>query len=119
MSDIISLSDWQKKRADSLASRKSQSPPITASDELGQIPTDEDDLQALFNIYAVIKRARISPFTTKSEFARVAATEVAICAVEGLISNRLDEGLFTNVWMVTAAGLEYMEEAEHVLGIRH
>ena len=35
------------------------------------------------------------PFTTKSEFSRYAANEIALAASEGLISTRLDDGVFT------------------------
>ena len=37
-------------------------------------------------VFVVLQSARMKPFTTKSDFARMAANEVAICASEGLIS---------------------------------
>ena len=41
----------------------------------------DDDISA-FRVFVVLE-ARMKPFTTKSDFARIAANEVAICASEG------------------------------------
>ena len=48
--------------------------------------------------------------------ARDAAAEVALCASEGLLTTKINDVTFGNVWMVTAKGLEYMEDMENVLG---
>jgi len=83
----------------------------------GEIPIDEE-WRPVFAIYLTVERARVEPYSTKSRFARFAANEIAIAASEGLITNRLDEGVFTNKWMITAEGIEWLEEMQHDLS-RH
>ena len=67
-------------------------------------------------ILMVLAKTRVEPFTTKSDFSRKFATEIAIAASEGLITTRLNEGQFTNVWMITQDGLQFMESMEDVFG---
>jgi len=62
----------------------------------------------------VLEQAKIKPYTTKSDFARQWATHVALASCEGLLSTRLNDEQFTNVWMVTADGLDWMSEVEDV-----
>lgn len=57
----------------------------------------------------VCETAKLAPFTTKSDFARVAATAIGLCATEGLISTRVRDGVYTNKWMITSDGLDWME----------
>jgi len=83
--------------------------PTIQSVRAGETPTDPE-MRALFAIYLTVEKARVEPFSTKSRFARFAANEIAIAASEGFISNRLDEGVFTNKWMITADGIEFLEE---------
>jgi hypothetical protein len=64
----------------------------------------------------VLTHARAEPFTTKSDFARKAANAVALAASEGLITTRLNDTTYTNRWMVTIDGLEWMEGVNDVLG---
>lgn len=63
----------------------------------------------------VVDMARINPFTTKSNFARDAANEIAVAASEGFISTRLDENKFTNRWMITMEGLQFLEDMKDVI----
>ena len=114
MSEIISLSEVRKKQGNTSKS-KSQSKPTTKSVRAGEIPTDPVD-EAMMAIYMTIEKARASPFTTKSEFARIAANEVALAASEGLISTRLDNGVFCNKWMITQEGLQFLEEFQDDYG---
>ena len=114
---VISLDEWRKKRED-ISTSQSQSTPNTQSEPLGQTPTDED-LDGLMAIWATLARARQNPFTTKSDFARMAATEIGICASDGLISTKIGESTFGNVWMITQDGLAAMEGIEDVLSPRH
>lgn len=86
------------------------------SDQVGETPTDSDEMQALMEIHAVLMQAKISPFTTKSDFARVAANPIGLAASEGLISTRLDENTFTNKWMITGLGLDWLEGFNEVFG---
>ena len=110
---VISLDEWRKKQ-ESTSSSKSQSMQNTPSDEHGQILTDEE-ADHIAAVYAVVQTAKIKPYTTKSDFARTWASHVALAACEGLISTRLSDEKFTNVWMVTSDGLDWMQEVEDVL----
>ena len=110
---VTSLCAWRKKQGDR-SSSKSQSKQSTASDEHGQILTDEE-ADHIAAVYAVVQTAKIKPYTTKSDFARTWASHVALAACEGLISTRLSDEKFTNVWMVTSDGLDWMQEVEDVL----
>jgi len=65
-------------------------------------------------LFSVLLEARTRPFTTKSDFARAAATEIGLLASEGLMSTELQPGHFTNKWLVTEAGLEWMSEVSDV-----
>ena len=114
---VISLDEWRKKLAD-ISTSQSQSTQNTAWEQPGQTPTDEE-MQGLMAICAVVTMARVKPFTTKSDFARSYATEVAMAAVEGLITTKINETTFGNIWMVTQDGLGYIEEVEDVFSDRH
>ena len=70
-------------------------------------------------VFLVLERSRIQPFTTKSDFARMAANEIGVCASEGLITTQVGEGRYSNVWMITVEGLEQMEAMNDVLSPRH
>lgn len=67
-------------------------------------------------VHLVVTLARTRPFTTKSDFARMAANEVAIAASEGLITTRVNDEAFGNVWIVTQAGMEFVEGFNDVFG---
>ena len=108
MSEIISLSEARKKLANTSKS-KSPSKLNIQSVRAGEIPTDPDE-RAMMALFLTVEKARAMPFTTKSEFARYAANEIALAASEGLISTRLDNGVFCNRWMITADGLAFLEE---------
>ena len=110
---VISLEEWRKKQ-DDISASQSQLQQNTKSEEHGLIPTDEDELSAMADIYGVLQHAKAHPFTTKSDFARMAATAIGLCATEGLINTRLRDGVYTNRWMITADGLEWMEGYDEV-----
>ena len=115
---VESLDEWRKKLARRSTSQ-SQSTQTSASDQTGQLPIDDEELNAAMRVYIVLERSKVNPFTTKSDFARMAANEVGICASEGLISTKVNEGQHSNVWMVTREGLDQMEELASVLSSRH
>lgn len=115
MSEPIVLSEWRQKLENSTAS-KSPSQPNTTSVEHGQTSINDDELHALMTIYLVVAKSRQEPFTTKSEFARYAANEIALCASEGFITTKVNEQTYGNVWMVTQLGLEYLKDLDDVLG---
>lgn len=112
---VISLDEWRKKLAD-ISTSQSPSTQNTASDKHGQTLTD-DEVDGLTAIYATVTMARMRPFTTKSDFARTYATEVALCAVEGLITTKLNDTTYGNIWLATQDGLDYLEELQDVLGV--
>lgn len=114
---VISLEEWRRKLADTSTSA-SQSQPTHQSGELGEIPIDEEEIQGIAEVYAVLSRAKAAPFTTKSDFARVAANPIALAASEGLLSTRLNENTYTNRWMITREGLDWMEGFDDVFGPR-
>lgn len=117
MSEPISLAEWRKRRAASLKS-DAQSKQNTASGQPGEIPTEEE-LAFVGQLFSVMLRARLEPFTTKSNAARNCATEIALLASEGLLSTKVQEGAYGNVWLVTEAGLGWMEDVEDALSVRH
>lgn len=119
MSQVISLEEQRKKRANTSTS-KSKSKQTTAQEKHGQTPIDDRELSAaetdtLAELIFTIERAKLQPFTTKSEFAREFANAVALCACEGFITTKLGDSQFTNVWMATSMGLQFLEEALYVL----
>lgn len=85
-------------------------------DEHGQMSTNEEEIEALMRVYTVIQTARRKPFTTKSEFARFAANEVALCASEGFITTKVSDDTYSNTWMVTHDGLSFIEGVDDVSG---
>lgn len=114
MSEPIVLSEWREKRANSTAS-PSPSTLNTTSDEHGQTSIDDDEILAVLKVYSVVAKARMQPFTTKSDFARMAANEVALAASEGFISTRVNESQYCNMWMVTYEGLAFLESVEETV----
>ena len=117
MSEIISLAEWRENQAKHGASR-SLSTPNTGSDQAGPSATDADpeELEVMRRIHLVVTMARTRPFTTKSDFARVAANEIAISASEGLITTRVNDEAFGNVWLITQSGMEFIEGFDNVFG---
>jgi hypothetical protein len=110
---VISLDEWRKKQEDISASN-SQSKQNTKLEEHGLIPTNADELEQLREIWQILQTAKQKPFTTKSDIAREAATAIAFLASEGMLSTQLNEDTWTNRWMLTAVGLEWMEELSDV-----
>lgn len=58
----------------------------------------------------VVERAWMHTLTTKSDFAREYAPWVAACASEGFITNRIGSFTYTNQWLPTPVGLEWLQE---------
>lgn len=63
-------------------------------------------------MFQVLARAWAGGFTTKSTFARNAASMVAIAATENLITTKLTDELWGNRWLITADGLSFLKELE-------
>ena len=110
---VISLDEWRKKQEDISASQ-SQSQQSTKSEEHGLIPTNAEEFELLREIWEILQTAKQKPFTTKSELARQSATTIAFLASEGMISTQLNEDTWTNRWMLTTLGAEWMEELSDV-----
>ena len=85
------------------------------SEKHGQMSISDEEMAVVLNIYSVVQRARLQPFTTKSLFARQFANEIALCASEQYITTRVNDNSFSNVWMVTLEGLEFIEGVNDVL----
>ena len=85
---VESLEEWRKKLAERSASQ-SPSKPTSASEQTGPGPTSEEEYAAAMRVFLVLERSRIQPFTTKSDFARMAANEIGVCASEGLITTQI------------------------------
>ena len=84
--------------------------------EAGETHISDDERAMLGNILSVLQRARLNPFTTKSDFARTAANEIALCASDDLITTRLNPNTVSNVWVITPDGLDALEGLSDVLG---
>lgn len=56
----------------------------------------------------VLTRAWVSPFRTQSDFARAAASVVAMAASDGFITTKIAAGLYSQSWKVTPKGLAHL-----------
>ena len=112
MSSVISLEE-ARKRLESISNSEYQSEQTQLSDLTGAEPTDDPTLEEIADVImavaALLQRARVRPFTTKSDIARSAADVVALCASEDLLTTSLPNGHFTNVWMITPDGMAWLE----------
>ena len=143
MSEIISFKEAQEKR-EKLSKSTSQSKRNTLSDRLGQKPTDAEleqlnielgeafqraseeqdipteQMEAVQAVHSVMMKCRIEPIPVDSELARDASQIVALLASDGLITTKLSDGQFVDVWMITEDGLNWMEAVQDdFLGTRH
>lgn len=60
-------------------------------------------------VTVVLRRAWLSGFRTKSNFAREYADEVAIAASLGLISTKIGKDQFDKTWRITRKGMDYVD----------
>lgn len=88
------------------------------SGEPGETLTDAE-MEFVGRLFTVLLKARMEPFTTKSDFARMAATEIGLLASEGLLTTKVREGTYGNRWTVTGDGIEWMEEVDNAFAPRH
>lgn len=58
----------------------------------------------------VLNRAWKGGFSTKSDFARRYANEVAACASLGYITTYTRRNTYGNIWLITSIGLEVLHE---------
>tara|TARA_E500000318_G_C3546974_1_gene207140 strand:+ start:502 stop:705 length:204 start_codon:yes stop_codon:yes gene_type:complete len=66
-------------------------------------------------MFFVLKNAKMGGFTTKSKFARDAATIIAVAATEDLITTKLSEEEWGNIWFLTEFGHSYLKELENAV----
>lgn len=64
------------------------------------------------NLIAVLKRAQRDPFKFQSDYARAQAYHVAEAASRGFLTC-LQQGTNAGCWMVTEAGVAFVERAEY------
>jgi hypothetical protein len=62
------------------------------------------------DIQKVLQRAWRGGFSTKSDFARRYANEVAACASLGYITTKVKRLTYGNQWFITNLGLEVLDE---------
>ena len=119
MSSVISLEE-RRKLLESISNSEYQSEQTQQSEQTGAEHTDDEEIAGvIMAVYELLSRARVKPFTTKSDLARTAADVVALCASEGLITTSLPDGHFTNIWMITPSGMEWLEGFADATGHRH
>lgn len=75
------------------------------SEIAGLQPTDMDK-----ESIKVLSHAHFNSFTTKSDFARKHADVVAMLACSELISTEIGANNWSNVWKVTASGLQLLQD---------
>jgi len=56
-------------------------------------------------------RAHLAPFSTKSDFARLYADEVASLASQNMISTWLPGGTYGREWRITVTGLFFLKRS--------
>lgn len=62
------------------------------------------------SVCAVVRKAWLQPFRTKSNYAREYGNEVAVAASLGLITVRIGKDSYDRMWRVTRKGLDYIGE---------
>ena len=122
MSSVISLEE-ARKRLESISNSEYQSEQTRQSDQTGAEHTDDPTMEEIADVIMAVAdllhRARVRPFTTKSDIARSAADVVALCASEDLLTTSLPNGHFTNVWMITPDGMAWLEGYADATSDRH
>ena len=114
---VIYLSEWRKKQA-ALSVLKSPQPQNIPWENLGLKRTSsivDEYLENLIALYITLDRAWRNPFTVKSDFAREGALQVAICASEGFITNKIETDTWGRKWLITEVGMEVKKEIDDVL----
>ena len=117
----MSVIDFNKarKRLGKHSASKSQSTANTTSEETGQMFIEENDemtnnqQNGLIVVYDLLFKVRIAPFTTKSNTAREAADVIGMLASDGLITTKLPDGTYVNIWMITENGMQFMEQVQN------
>jgi hypothetical protein len=62
------------------------------------------------SLHPVLNKAWNGGFKTKSDFARIHANQVAVCASLGFITTRRAGFTFGTTWLITKEGLEILKD---------
>jgi len=71
-------------------------------------------LQESFELIHILERAWRNPFTTKSNFAKEHASEVAAMASKGLISTKRSAHTTENLWKISPRGLRFLWDTKGI-----
>ena len=112
MSEPISLAEWRKRRA-LLQNQMPNRSRIQRRDNLARHPP-----RKRWHCRPAVRRdaeSQARAVYDEVERRSSCATEIALLASEGLLSTKVHEGAYGNVWMVTEDGLGWMEDVEDAL----
>lgn len=109
---VISFEKARKRLAKSGSKKGYLSQLTSQSDEHGPTLTDEQKA-AMMRLFLCVLKAADDPPLVKSRFAREQAQYIGIAASMGLITLQLDEEHFTNHWMLTDEGFEWLKGVKH------
>jgi hypothetical protein len=73
------------------------------------IPDEKQTMIIAMRIQRLLQIIQQKSPTAKSKIAREEAELIAVCACEGFISTMLPDGYFTNRWMITQDGADWLE----------
>jgi|LULW01.1.fsa_nt_gb hypothetical protein len=74
-------------------------------------PTEKQTMMIVMETQELLQVIQQKTLTTKSKMAREKADLIAFCACEGFISTMLPDGYFTNRWMITEDGIDWLKDA--------
>lgn len=63
-------------------------------------------------VSTVLRKAWLTGFRTKSDFARTYADEVAIAASLGLITTKIGREHFDRTWRITRKGMDFLGDTD-------
>ena len=78
-------------------------------------PTEKQTMMIIMETQELLQIIQNNPITTKSRVAREKADVLALCACEGFISTMLPDGHFTNIWMITEDGIDWLKNASSAI----
>lgn len=99
---VISFEE-ARKQLEKISNSNAQLTQNSISEAAGQLPTKAEQ-----NALLVLAESHFKGFTTKSNFARKHADEVAMLACSGFITNHVGGTQWSNLWKVTAEGLSFL-----------
>ena len=109
---VISFEEARKRLAKSGSKKRYPYLLTSQSEEHGPTPTDEENA-AMMRLFLCVLKAADDPPLVKSRFAREQAQYIGIAASMGIITLRLNEDHFTNHWMITDEGFEWLKGVNH------